>query len=541
MELLVRYQPVGEDWYEFDIESGILIKKQRNKPAVCNINLPNTFTTTKASAYANLQVLLNDQYLFDGHTEDKGYGKDQHQLVAYDWLWDFTRQRRIMEQGTTAITPSEAFTDVFDNNGTSAYFNGVWGESYTGPWIDGYNATRYIVPAETSAIFGDPFFDCVNKDGLEFMKFLADISYVGDKYRYFYWYENINGTRYLFFEPDGWGTTHENLDYIVTNNLNEKTSDIYNDIEVWGGNLTGKIPLDADAWTERTIADWTATAGVTLSLSTTVVPNAGDHSLSIAIAVVTLPIVIRHYLMQDGSGINLETLRWVAGAFYGDAAFNNQQVAVSANTNSLNYYYSNYEAIAVPGVFENHFFTKAEIEANSFGAPDWTNIEYIEIWWNRTAGTFNGATHYLDNFYLEIYPMRSENNSDTTGQDATSIATYRTRRPNPIKFSWIDNVTDCNSYANVMCKYYKDPQYKLSMKWNDFMNFRLNDNINFTEYQKNITLPIDKLAWNFKAEDEIETSVDLGLPRLSIKDLLSKYSTAVIEPGKDWGHQYFVW
>ncbi len=526
MELLVRYKPTGDDWYEFDIESGILIKKQRNKPAVCTIDLPNTFATTKASSYANLQVLLNNQYLFDGHTENKGYGKDKHKLVAYDWLWDFTRQRRIMEQGTTAITPSEAFTDVFDNAGTSAYFNGIWYESYTGPWIDGYNATRHVVPAETSATYGDPFFDCIDQSGIWFMKYLADLCYVGDKYKYFYRYENIGGERYLFFEPDGWGTTHENPDYTVTQNLHESTADILNNIRVWGRKVAGYFPPDCDYWTEKDAEGWSGGG----TFDTTWV-DYGNQSLY-----VNSPAnpwnYSRHFTSPDGEYVNMETLTTLYMRYYWTLVntpvltlYDSGLLMASVN---LNAGLAAWHTLNITGKEVADGWTA--VNANF----DWTQVGRMDI------HGLVGGTGWLDHLYFYVNPLSSENNSDTTGQDAASIATYGNRSPEPIHFNWINNRSDCNARANVLCKYYKDPQYKISMKWNDFMNFKLNDNINFTEYQKDITLPIDQLTWNFKTDDEIETSVSLGLQRMKLSDLLSKFSTDVKQHGKDWGQQYYV-
>ena len=71
MNLLVRYQPLGEGWYEFELEQGVTITKFRGKPTLCSVTLPTIPSIVNASGYGNLHVLGDNQYLFDGKSQNK--------------------------------------------------------------------------------------------------------------------------------------------------------------------------------------------------------------------------------------------------------------------------------------------------------------------------------------------------------------------------------------------------------------------------------------------------------------------------------------
>jgi len=138
MQLTVEYRPTGEEWQEFTVEKGIMITKKWNKAATCQLELPRLKSIERANGYADIRVRLDDSYLFDGHTNDRSFDKKKITINAVDRLWDLQMIRRNFYQSTLDITPSQAFTDVFDQNTSFSYFTGEWGESYTDAWLDGY-------------------------------------------------------------------------------------------------------------------------------------------------------------------------------------------------------------------------------------------------------------------------------------------------------------------------------------------------------------------------------------------------------------------
>jgi hypothetical protein len=554
MELLVRYQPTGEKWHEFQLEEGIKISKERNAAATANISLPNTFTTENASGYGKLQVLYNDYYLFDGISQSKEFGKDNIQLIAYDYLWNISKLRRMMGQGSTSVTPSQAFTDVFDNSGTSAYFTGIWGESYSAAWKTGYDATTYVVPADTATTYGAPFFDCINKSGTDFMKFLADISYRGDKYRYFYWFENIAGSWYLFFQPDGWGKTWKNLIYEVTSDLKETYEDIWNDIVVWGKQNSGFLPPTQDGWTESNLDGWvyvnigaalnnfafedSSVAGFAAKKGSYMLNFDCDYNVGLD----DVAWFERSLQERDTDYINLENLNkfhaWYriddVGSDFNDVYF--RLLDSSSNIASWD---------SGAGIAANTWYevditgtTVASGWSSVAGGFDWTQVAILQVRVEGANGAVTRSLH-IDDLYIGRFPQKTT--SSSSGYDSTSAGLYEKRTTPPINFPWFNNVADCNSMASVLLNYYKDPSYQIGQKYSQFIPFNLNDNINFTRYGKDLTLPIHKLSWDFKSAEEVITTVELGLPRLDIVDRLKKISTDVLEPGKDYGMQYYVY
>ena len=210
MELLVKYQPIGEDWIEFDVEKGVSISRRRDSYATAKINLSSNFSTRNNIDAGNVQIFLNKHNLFDGTVEKIGFGKDSVTYTCYDQLYKLHGVKRIFYQSTDGITPTQILTDLFDENSTSSYVTeDSGGAAYTGPWVDGFDALTYIVPAETTY---DESLDCENRNGLQYLDFLMDISQRGNIYKYFYWYENINNDEYIFAEPEGWGKTYRNLE-----------------------------------------------------------------------------------------------------------------------------------------------------------------------------------------------------------------------------------------------------------------------------------------------------------------------------------------
>lgn len=556
MELLVRYQPTGENWKQFELEKGVMITKQRNIPATCKVSLPRVLATERMSGYGNLQVLMNNNYLFDGKSQLKPYRTENVELTAYDYLWDLSKERRMFEQGTTSMTPSEAFTEAFDKDSNFGNYNAIWGESYSGPWLDNYDATTFVVPAQTAAYFGWPFFDCNNKNGLDFMKLLADLCYRGNKYRYFYWFENINGTWYIFFQPNGWGKTWKNLSYTIVDDLNESYEDIFNNIIVWGRKTGNYWPMDQDNWTEKNIDGWNLTSQF-MSTCTHDFDNSntqyGEHSYHLDITLTTggIPRAWSYRTFNDGQydymsldHIKEFRFKWkfvgTAADFYEGRVYLLDSASKGAYVFLTNPVSGTWYDVVIDGKTKPDSGpdpTKWYVIDSGF---NWFEIDKLYMRWEFDTGLTSSHDIYIDHMYFDLHPIKSQNISNATGYDATSAGLYQKRTPAPINMPWVNRVEYCNSFASSLVNYYKDPQYTLSMKFNEFKPFYLNDNINFTRYGKNLTLPIDKLSWNFKEEGEIETTVNLGLPRLELGDLLSKFSVDVVEPSKQWGLEYYI-
>ncbi len=546
MNLLVRYQPVGEDWYEFELEEGLKITKSRNKAASCSVALPRTFATENASGYGGLQVLLNDKYLFDGTSQSKDFGKTKINLTGYDFLWDLSKERRMFEQGSTSLTPTEAFEQAFDNDGSfDTYFNPIWGETYGAPWLAGYDAKRFVVPADTAASYGNPFWDCYDKSGIDFMKQLADVSYKGNKYRYFYWYENIKGNKYLFFEPDGWGKTWKNMDYTIDQKLKTKFSVIWNNVVVWGKKRSGFFPVDQDYWTEKNLDGWIKNeVNGTTTLSTDPLSTFGLASFKInTVGIAVFLAEGGAYRTFSNAGNEFASFNTFTGLhfyYYVDNQANvNYYVYLVDSGDNITFY----ECTEAAGDWHEVTITGKTV------ADGWTSV-HVDFDWNEVSKIYviqlHAATeitrnYWVDNLYITFAPFRSENISNATGYDSDSADEYGKRTSPPINWPNLDTIDKCNNVSSALVNYYKDPQYNYGVKFNNFISFRLNENINLVKFQEDLTLPITKITWEFKQLGEIETTVDLGSPRMTLGDTLSKYSRDIIKPSKDRGLTYYVY
>jgi len=545
MELTVQYQGTGQPWKNITLEKGVTISKERNTAATITINIPRSVHTEQMSAYNKMRVYLDDYNLFDGKTQNKKYSRDYIQFSGYDLLWDFSNERRMFEQGSTEIRPDEAFTDVFDKDSTSSYFDGIW-EDYTTPWIEGFDATTYVVPAEVAITYGNQFFDCIDKSGTDYMKYLADISHRGNIYKYFYWYELINDTKTLFFQPDGWGKLWTDLSYTVTSELEEVIENLWNNIIVKGRKIRGYLASDGDNWTESTPDGWIDYSYPVGAVDNPVIssdnPVKGNWNLKL-----TADFSIRnnHHiarnLLQNNSFVDISSLEQVY-----------HQAKISVVPSNFEYYIEFVDAAIETLTSPNQGSTFVaddtwyvidldNIDLDTWtdsGSFDKTNVKRIRIRMEETDGV--DRTFYFDNFYLKFASLRSENTSNATGYDSSSAEEYGKRTPPTIVHTHLKTIDQCNAFASNLVNYYKDPQYSISMKFPCFMPFRLNDRIKFTEYGKTLTLPVHKLKWEFKSSEEIITSVTLGTGKLDIIDRLKKISQDVKEPSKDYGLQYYI-
>lgn len=539
MGLLIRYKPLGYDRIQFDTEIELKISKQRNKPSSASIKVPTSEACINSPAYGDIEIKYNNKIIFDGTVQLKDYGKEKISLTGYDRLWDFTRSKRLFTQTTTGKTPSELFTDIFDQDATSSYITGSYGETYSSAWIDGFDAKRFVCPNDASF---DELMDCKNKCGTDFMKTLADVSQYGDIYRFFYWCENINGQKYLFFQPDGNGKIWESDNYISCN-LKENAAEVWNDIDVWGIGKTGTIPQNQDYWTESNLDGWedvVYSANSAIAFDGTTV-NYGQQSLHMFFdyLITDPPIYVAFRRLKDYNSnyLNLETM----SSFNFNYRVDNQMTSNDAvitltdeDGNGVKYRLhgaaGSWHEISITGK------TVADGWSVVDAGFDWGNVKYLFIYLTRVGD----VNFYLDHCYIQRDPIKSERDGTTSGYDATSIDDYGLRTTAQINMKWVKTIADVNAAAANILQYYKDPQYQGTVTYSDFIPFKLNDNLRLKEYNKDLILPIDKIDWEFKENGEVATKLNVGLIQLSLEDRLKRISNNVDIINFDDGLAYFV-
>jgi len=189
MGLIIKYTPVNEKTYTFELEEGVTINKKRNTNATLNINLHNVPAIKNVNGYGTVECIYNGKTKFIGTVASRSFDVNKINIVAYDYLWNFSRIRRSFNQITFGKSSSEMFTNLFDKNETSDYVAGIWGESYSAPWLSGYDAITKVVPSDDSSL---DYFNAKNKSGLEFMDFLTKGAYKNSTFRYFFWFDVID-------------------------------------------------------------------------------------------------------------------------------------------------------------------------------------------------------------------------------------------------------------------------------------------------------------------------------------------------------------
>jgi hypothetical protein len=546
MDLLVRYQPTGQKWQEFELEEGIIITKRRNGIGNLSVALPNIPAVRNAPGYGKLEVLLDDMHLFAGKTSGRTIDKDKVNLTANDYLWEFGRTRRSFYQSTFSKTGSEMFTNLFDKDNTSNYITGEWGNSYTAPWLPDYDAISEVIHSDDVP----DYFDAKNKSGLEFMDFLAKGSYKGSTFKYFYWFDVINGTWTLFYQPDGFGKLWDNLVYTVTEKLNEDYEDIVNDVEVWGKKIAGFFPPDQDYWTEKLEvaawneqwgAGWTGSPAV-WELSSTRATR-GEQSLHFD-GTAGGAVAGGYAYLDLGFGeqdyVNLETLTLFSMKFYLETwSSGNLTKMFLTDSSGYSVYYNfpittgSWQSISITGktVGDGWFYVDPSF--------DWTKVNRLYV--ETTAAASQQQEWYLDELYFELNPLKSENSAGdgSDGYDSTSAATYGRRTSAPIHNRRLDTVAKCNTYAKSLVNYTKQIPYTCSIKFDDFYPMRVNDNFKLEHYG-GIILPIDQLKWTFN-KDGVTTNLTLGTPKLNLNEILNKIEQDVDTSNTDDGQEHFVY
>ncbi|MFX1515680.1 MAG: hypothetical protein ACFFC6_05180 [Promethearchaeota archaeon] len=401
-----------------------------------------------------------------------------------------------------------------------------------------YNAVRHVVPCETAY---DDYYDCEGKTAIQFLDFLKNLSRRGNIYRYYYWADTIDGQKYLFFEPDGWGTTHKNEGYTVTNKLEKSFDTIRNNVVIHGRKIAGYLPTDGDSWTEDTPAGWNEALGVAnLDVSTTQV-NVGQKSIAVTTTGALDRFRIYRSILQGGDPVNLETFSGVLCYIYANPLDNPAEAIYVFEDSGLAQFGTNANpaALNMGGAWTTVYRTFDQFA----GAADLTDIThiYLNVWDINQDNNITG-TYYVDGFYIGINPIKSENIDNASGYDATSAGLYGERKlPKPLYINHFTTVAQCNAFASNMVNYYKDPFYRMGIKYNDFRPYRLNEKIEVKDYKEDITLPIDQLSWRFGENDQVETRINLGVPRLSEKKLLQKHSSYISEYEFDRGIGYYVY
>ena len=537
MNLEVRYKSVNEDWEHFELEKGVVITRQRNAMSTAKVKLPKT-RITKDFGYGNLQILYGKKYLFDGTIATKSIDKDIVNFTANDQLFAIGRERRNFEQSTDDLTTSQMITNVFDQDGDSSYIDGVFLFDYTDPWIAGYDAKTFVVPSETT--YSD-FYDCNNKNGIEYMEFLADASNHGLTKRFFYWFDNIDGSWYLFFQPDAWGKTWKNLSYTVKEKLQERYEEIWNNIVVWGEHRRGFIP-EHDRWTEVDMSGWHGGASSDYSKSEDYATS-GKYSLKHVMGgTITFASQIHRFASTWNAGVNMATFNGCNFDIRVPTGLFQPRIRVDLQTSPSSYFSSSSINLSVggsgnPAGWENCNWTREDFSVGT-GSPTWDSIWTIWIDIRDIGADQNlTGTWYTDNFYLSLDPVISGNVDETDGYSATSAAIYGKRTPVPIMLGWANHPDDCSSFAANLLGYYKNPQHFSDISFDSFMPFQLNENILLKE---DIALPIDSLSWNFGPDNAVKTSVKLGISRANVPDILKKYSTKFSEDQYDRGIMYYI-
>lgn len=543
MTLDIMFQPNEENEQRFNVATQMTINKKRNTPATIAITLPQMRAAEDLEAYSLVRISYDDFVIFDGYTQEKAYAKDKVNLKGYDQLWEFIGKKRSFFQ-TTSARPDELFKNAFDQDEIFDSFTGYW-ETYNTPWLSDFDASTHVIPAE-SAPFTD-FFDGENTIGTDLMKRFADLSYRGNKFTYYYWYEYINGTKYLFFQPDGWGKIWEfssNANLTVVD-LKETLKGLYNNIVVWGKNARGLFPHGGDYWTEDNLDGWNVvnsglfTFDVALSPTQSIV---GEKSLEVVV-VAGSPgsngSIFRDLREAGNDYVNLENLLTTNLKFYISSLVTEFTVVfilrLEDNTGKTTLEYldlsttGSWVTLSIPDTSWG-FVT---------GGFDWSKVS--KMYFNPSCDTgSDNITIYLDGFYFHRAPIKSQNISPATGYDPTSFSDYKLRTFDVI-YRPLKTVADCNAYAANLLPYYKDPQYQASISIPGFTPLNLNDQIKGTLYGKQVTLPIDTISWTFNEKGAMQTKATLGTPRLKPEDILKKQAMEVMTNSFDRGLTYNVY
>jgi len=565
LSLDITFQPNEETIQRFKTATKLQVKKKVNSPSSFDITFPDSLATRKLEAYSLATIKYNDYILFDGKSQEKGYGKEKITLKGYDWLWDFANEKRAFFQKTDA-RPDQLFTNAFDQDEVFDMFGGNW-DTYSTPWVDGFDARTFVVPAETAEFV--EFFDGDNVKATDFMKNLADVSFRGPHYTYYYWFENEDGVKSLHFEPEGWGKTwdmRDNANFTVVT-LKESLKELYNNVMVWGKQIAGELPQDTDFWTESNDTGYSL-LDISGGVESYHIKRAqlneemiGDNVLEIQDDRVQIQAFLyRTFVQVNDDGTvrypNWETLQKTQFyVWYETVEANVEYIRFYMMDSSgikgtiLNMWNSNGadgKPVLTPALLTWHFYeldglttsggwTYADLDT------DWENFWRFGIWWDWDGNTPPGNALLMrwDGLKFNFAPVRSSNTSEATGYSETSADDYGLRTLDINKRS-AKNVASCNAIAGNALNYFKDPVYKATAEVSAFVPFKLNDSVKAYYYDKLLTLPITAITWSFD-QDKVTTKIELGRPRIDATAWLEKNAGDVSVEAYDRGITYYLY
>jgi len=386
------------------------------------------------------------------------------------------------------------------------------------------------------------------------MGFLSKIAYNGSLYRYFYWFDNIDGQWYLFFQPFGMGKVWKDLIYSVIS-IKELYEEILNNIIVWGNKRYGYYPQDGDYWTEKDLTGWgTVAVGgsfLPVSLSMTdsnyITVQSGEKALEAEVTYNGLTDwgYFWRTLNKDSQNyVNMETFAKLYFKYsWEDHTYPSDARVVLFDANGVYNYKSLTLTASYPTWYSINITDKGTgasgwTSINNGGTFDWTQVKKLEFQ-IRGGGSSGASSFYLDNLYFITDPVKSENTGSSSGYDATSAGLYGKREPYPIYVNWLKTTAACNKFAASLLGYYKDPQYQVTIKLEGFYPFSLADKIAVNFYGKELELPVNTIKWQFK--DKVITTVNLGHKRKTLSDIFEKISMDFVDAGTDWGNQYYLY
>lgn len=542
------------DVVQYDDEIVASITQRWDAPAEATVNYIRTKAIEELDGNSIVELKYGDRTLIYGTVEGDNFSKDRVDMSIKGKLFEYGHKYRSFYQSTTGITAAEAFTNAFNDGSTFSYFssnNKYYVSSYSTPFIDDVDAETYVVPCDESNTW-DEFFDLQGNTGLRFMDILANSAYLGSNYRYHYWYERINDTNYLFFQPEGWGKTWKNLESVeITSRLHRSFENLYNDVIVRGGARKATIPTDQDKWTESdaSVYGWVYTNGaVDTVLSTSTTNQVGYNSLYYNASVPNGSVreLYRDFIVDD-TGLDFTTFT----KFHLWYKLNHAGAQGPALSSSLRIEDSDGDYVG-KSLNDDNAWHELEITEKSAGggASEWdadTGLNWADV--VRVAiDTYNFAIPagqgdvelYFDNLYIQIDSAKSENAANSSGYDSDSADEYG-RRTVAINANWTRTVSDCNAFASNLVNYYKDPEYNLSIKVPYFLDVHVNDVIEGTFYGFDLTLPVNSITWNFRANGDIETNLQLGAKRYSPEKLLKRMFNDVETLYYDAGIKYYIY
>jgi hypothetical protein len=555
MVVKVVFTPPSEKPITLTNMTGITMIEERSEITSANITFANTPTMLQLvddfGDHCAVQIFRDNEVIFDGDFINDNTNNNRITLQCWDKLYWLSKSVRSFTQTTDDITASEAFEQAFDEDATFSYWTKVFAaDTYATPFASAYSfdATTYNVPVNVADQYDD-FFDGQSINGVEFMKFLASAAKRGTIYDYYYWYEYKDGTRYLHFEPSGWGKTVDSFAHL-TINRDRNRDNVFNNIHVWGQKLAGKVPADGDDWTDNGIDDWATWAGAGFnglgapSLDST-------HVRAGFTAIRSNGNSVSHHgrLYRPISGVwdtaaiglNFETLQEIRVQIYKDGVVNsvsNVEILMSSDTGfSFNNYYESNEVALNDNNWTECVFTAPSGWAAT-GTPDWTNMHSLAVHiWDTDHSTELEDDYWIDGLFLTREPIKSANSAVTSGYDSTSETNFGLKETS-VDINWLKTVTDCNSMGEALVGYYANIHPTITYSVPFFLNEGLNNNIKGPFYGTEYTLPIHRKTSIMNADGVWITTVQLGKAPMSFYDIISKHDLAIKYNQYDAGLTY---